>query len=90
VNRPLTRELADRLEEAVADVEVFGSSRQVELVHEFARNIVGSGGATIKPLLEDLRRDLRQKIGAEVVDRPLLLFQIDPNSRAEDTPRDVS
>ncbi len=56
---------ADRgqVEEALADIVLFGSPRQVELAAACARAVVVGQPADVGPLVDDLRRDLRDQLG---------------------------
>jgi len=56
---------ADRaqVEEALADVVLFGSPRQVEMAAQCARALVTGQPADYRPLVDDLRSDLREQLG---------------------------
>jgi len=45
------------LERAIADIQLFGSRRQIELAQKFAEDFAKTGNATLDELLEDLRQD---------------------------------
>lgn len=54
-------------ESSVADIQLFGSRRQVELVQEVLTEYAKGGDASIESLLQDLRADLRQELKLEPV-----------------------
>jgi len=62
-NRPkLTPEEGRRFKSAITDVLLAGSARQIELAEEFSRSFADGAGATLSPLLEALRQDLRKEL----------------------------
>jgi hypothetical protein len=64
------------LESAIADVQLFGSARQVELAQQFATHFAGEGAASLDTLLQELRRDLRSELDLEPVPAPLKFLRI--------------
>ncbi|MFI5398987.1 MAG: hypothetical protein ACHQ9S_25940 [Candidatus Binatia bacterium] len=66
-NRPLTPELAPEFEKAVADIQLFGSLREVQLAREFALGFAKNGTHPLDPLLNELRDDLRAELKLEPV-----------------------
>ena len=65
---------AVKIESAVADIQLFGTVRQVELVQTFITKFAAEGGALMDDLLQDLRRDLRIELRLQSVpDRVLHL-----------------
>ncbi|HLX96539.1 MAG TPA: hypothetical protein VKU37_12415 [Verrucomicrobiae bacterium] len=58
---------SSKLESAVADIQLFGTSRQVELVQTFTTKIAADGSASMDDLLQDLRQDLRIELKLEPV-----------------------
>jgi hypothetical protein len=48
-----------KLESAVADIQLFGTSRQVELVQTFTTKIAADGSASMDDLLQDFRIELK-------------------------------
>lgn len=51
------------MESAVADIQLFGSKAQVELVEKFTKDFEATKQASLDPLLNSLRQDLRQDLG---------------------------
>jgi len=60
-------ELSAKIESAIADIQLFGSARQVAMAKEFASNMAGEKKASADSLLKDLRQDLRQELMLENV-----------------------
>ena len=56
-----------KLESAVADIQLFGTPRQVQLVQDFAVEFAAKGETTMDAMLQDLRRDLRAELKLESV-----------------------
>lgn len=67
-NRPLTNEVAPEFEKAVADVQLFGTPRQVELAQAFALGFAEKGTHPLDPLLNELRQELRKELNLEPVE----------------------
>lgn len=65
-----------KLESAVADIQLFGSPHQVELVQRFASDFAAQGGSSLDALLRDLRRDLRAELRLESVPDSILHLRI--------------
>jgi hypothetical protein len=65
-NRPLAEDVAPELEKAVADFQLFGTERQVELAQAFAVGFAKQRAYPIDSLLNELRQELRKelKLGA--------------------------
>lgn len=61
-HRPLTPELAREMEAAIVDVQLLGTTRQVELAREFAKEMAAVGSAPADSLLHDLRASLRHEL----------------------------
>lgn len=76
-NRPLSPESGRVLESAITDIQLFGTVIQVRLAQEFATIYSENGGASIQPLLNDLRDDLRRELDLEVTSGKLLGLRIE-------------
>lgn len=50
-------------EEAIADVYLFGSGRQIEEVNRITKELEKTGNVSVKPLLILLRKELRHELG---------------------------
>ncbi len=66
-NRPNTPENTPDLGKAIADVQLFGTAKQVELAQTFGSDLSKNGTAPLDPLLFQLRTDLREELGLEIV-----------------------
>lgn len=64
---PATGDQRAQLEEALADVVLFGSIRQVDLAAGCARDLMAGGQVQYQPLIDDLRSDLRTQLGLEPI-----------------------
>jgi hypothetical protein len=73
-NRP---EITDSkpIESAVADIQLFGTAKQVRLVQKFVSGFAKSKSASLDPILEELRLDLRAELGLEPVPEKLLFLR---------------
>jgi hypothetical protein len=60
IRNDLTR--ASIIEKAIADVNLFGSKRQIDLAQKFSKEFAESGKSDLNDLLEDLRHDLRKEL----------------------------
>jgi len=56
-----------KLESAVADIQLFGTARQVQLVQDGILEFAAKGETQLDQLLQDLRRDLRSELRLEEV-----------------------
>jgi len=72
-NRPMTEEVAPDFERAVADIQLFGTPKQVELAQTFALGFAEKGTHPLDPLLNELRNELRKELKLEPV-KPTLKY----------------
>jgi len=87
-NHPRLHEVADDVEQAVADVQLLGSSEQIKLIQAFATDLGEGRIAELNPLLNSLRDSLRDELGAERTLRRLVWLRIGrPEDGAPKTPR---
>lgn len=56
-----------KLETAIADIQLFGTKKQIELAQQFAVQISETGGGDALKLLIQLREDLRKELGMDPV-----------------------
>ena len=75
-NHPRLYEIADEVEQAVVDLQVFGTPAQVELAQKFAEDLGKKQYAEIDRLLNELRDSLRKEIGREPVSGNLRWMRI--------------
>jgi hypothetical protein len=75
-NRELTAALASEIEGALADVQLLGSRRQVELAQEFILQVVNQRTGSFDPLLAELRKEIREALGLEAVSPQIQFLRI--------------
>jgi hypothetical protein len=76
-NRHMSETHEAALEEAISDIQLLGSARQVEMATAFARQFAADQRADTEPLLEDLRRTLRRELQLEEVPAQRMWLRID-------------
>jgi uncharacterized membrane protein YgcG len=76
---PATGEQRHQLEEALADVVLFGTIAQVELAARCATALVRGEDVVYQPLIEALRSDLRTQLGLEAIPGTLVLPAAGPS-----------
>jgi hypothetical protein len=62
-HHPRLYEVAEDVEQAVSDIQLFGTPRQVELVRAFATQLATAKEAELDSLLSELRDSLRRELG---------------------------
>ncbi|HEX5684889.1 MAG TPA: preprotein translocase subunit YajC [Ideonella sp.] len=70
---PATNEHRGQLEEALADVVLFGSIRQVELAAACLQLLMRGEPVDYQPLIVELRNDLRTQLGLDPIPETLSL-----------------
>lgn len=70
---PATAEHRGQMEEALADVVLFGSIRQVELAADCVHTLMLGEPVDYQPLILELRSDLRTQLGLDPIPETLLL-----------------
>jgi hypothetical protein len=75
---------AKALESAVADIQLPGSAEQAHLARHFAVEFARTGQASLDPLLEALRLELRRELALPPLDEGITFLRIVPNVNAED------
>jgi len=81
-NRPFSPATAAKFETALADIQLFGTPKQVRLAQEFAVGFATNLTNSLDELLEDLRRDLRQELELEAVPPTIKYLRASFNERA--------
>lgn len=71
------------LEAAIADIQLFGNPRQIELAQKFVGDFADTGRANLDELLNDLRQDLRKELRLETVPKNMKYLRIIPNSNQD-------
>ena len=62
--------------EALGEIQLLGTEREVELARQAARELSRGGGADLMPLLVELRESLREEMGLKRVSAPILFVEI--------------
>ncbi len=70
------------LESAIADIQLFGSRRQVELVQAFATDFSEHHGASLDELLRDLRHEIRDELSLQSVSDRIVHLRITDKNEA--------
>ena len=68
------------LESAIADVQLFGTDKQVRLAAEFAKSMANAGEGTVEDLLDDLRSELRARLDLEPVLHKRMILRFTPKT----------
>jgi hypothetical protein len=78
VGKEVTREMADDIETALADLQVLGNSTQVDMARQYIKEWGGRdlGGINVGVLLEDIRNSVRVDLGLEPVSGPVDHFRL--------------
>lgn len=80
-NHPRLHEVASDVEQAVADIQLFGTSKQIDLVQRFATDLGTKQSADMDALLLELRNSLRAELGAESVPGRVVWLRIGGKER---------
>jgi hypothetical protein len=75
---PATGDHRAQLEEALSDIVLFGSLRQVEMAVACVPTLVRQEPVDYQPLVDDLRADLREQLGLEPIPPTLEIPQAGP------------
>ena len=65
------------LENTLADIHLFGSKKQVQLAEDFATEFAKASSASLYPLLNSLRQDLRKELGYEQINSNIIWVRFD-------------
>ena len=64
------------IEEAIAQILLFGTEHQIKLAREFSETIIEKGNASLNELLWILRDDLRKELGLEDARRDIKFLRL--------------
>ena len=67
-HRELTDERNEKLENILADIQLFGSKEQVELAKNLATSVAAGDQFELDPLINSLRNDLRKELNLPKVE----------------------
>jgi hypothetical protein len=75
-NHPRLWQVADDLEQAVSDIQLFGTPEQIRLAQRFGDELGKKQAADMDDLLFELRNSLRKELGQEAVTGRVLWLRI--------------
>ena len=75
-HHPRLHEIADEVEQAIADIHLFGTPEQVRLAREFATELAIKQEADMDTLLNELRDSLRRELGRKPVKGNVIWLKI--------------
>lgn len=85
-HHPRLYEIAGEVQQAVADIQLFGTPKQVAMAREFAMELGTKQAADIDGLLVALRDDLRAELGADVITDGFVWLRIDRKDDPSEAP----
>lgn len=72
------KDAVEKLESAIADIQLLGTPEQVILAQSFALDLAENKGASAKDLLVNLRASLRNELDLERVETDLRFLRLNP------------
>jgi hypothetical protein len=72
------REVADDLEQAVADIQFLGSPELIGLVRRFSEEFARKGETSLNEAMTAIRTDLRKELGEKPVSDKIFMLRIPP------------
>jgi len=76
-NHPRLYEVADDLEQAISDIQLFGTPEQIRLAQNFGEQLAKTQAAELDPLLTELRNSLRNELGQKAVPGRVLWLKVE-------------
>ena len=73
--RELTKENKRKLEDLLLDIQLYGNIEQVLFSIELSKNVAKGFSFDIVPLINSLRRELRQELKLKEIDSDLILLR---------------
>lgn len=70
------RQAMDRLEDAITNIQLFGTKEQIRLAKEIVLEFTEKNVMDIGILTKNLRKELRKELGLEEIDEEILYFRI--------------
>lgn len=70
------------LEKPIADIQLFGTKKQISLAIELATAIVENQDSNLTGLLEELRGNLRKELNLEKVSTPIKIFRVNSSKES--------
>lgn len=75
-HHPRLYEVADELEQAIADIQLFGSPELIALAQKFSHEMAAKEEASLDDILATIRRDLREELGETSVSGKIVWLRI--------------
>ncbi len=75
-NHPRLHEVADDLEQAISDIQLFGTPEQIRLAQAFGDQLGRTQEADLDELLFELRNSLRKELGQKPISGRILWLRI--------------
>ena len=75
---PFAEEHVRRLEQAVADIQLFGSQGQVDRLYQVFQQKRSAGQSDLNVVINELRAELRQELGLSALQGNVTWLRIDP------------
>jgi K+-sensing histidine kinase KdpD len=82
-NHPRLHEVADDLEQAISDIQLFGTPTQARLAREFGEALGQRQTAELDSLLTELRNSLREELGLPAIPERVLWLRVERGSQEE-------
>jgi hypothetical protein len=76
-NHPRLWQVADELEQAISDIQLFGTPEQIRLAQQFGEQLGKEQEAELDPLLFELRNSLRKELGQKPVPGRVLWLKVE-------------
>ena len=78
LNRPPEHNLTPNIEQAISDIQLFGSDEEIGAVHRFLQNY--DDGKNAPELLEELRTSFRRHIGIKATRMRIMFYRLERNA----------
>ncbi len=70
----INRELAESIEDALRDIQLLGTRKQIEAARRFAQSEAAQQDSDLEDILNDFRSEVRSELGLEQIDGPVWQF----------------
>jgi hypothetical protein len=86
-HHPRLYEVADDLEQAIADIQLFGTPELIALTQTFCREMAAAETASLDDILATIRQNLRTELGEKPVSGKMMWLRI--GRRTEDCDQEL-
>jgi len=83
VDRPGRKRKKEDFESAIADIQLFGTPEQILLAVEIGTELATQGTVSLKKLLPELRRDLRDELHLKKTDTEIKVLTMHDNPKKQ-------